>query len=88
LWFNVYGLTDLAVAITLGALTGSGLLNVTPSTAPISELPLALVIAADVPLMLALHITSLVTLRGQYPPEHEVVVGHPNRGRHPGKVRA
>ena len=64
LWFNVYGLTDLAVAITLGALTGSGLLNVTPSTAPISELPLALVIAADVPLMIALHITALVTLRG------------------------
>ena len=62
LWFNVYGITDLAIGITLVALTGSGLLNVTPSTAPISELPLALVIAADVPLMLALHITSLVTL--------------------------
>jgi hypothetical protein len=61
-WFNAYGIIDLAVGVTLGALTGSGLLNVTPSTAPISELPLALVIAADVPLMLALHITSLVTL--------------------------
>ena len=61
-WFNVYGLTDLATGMTLGALTGFGLLNVTPSTAPISELPLALVIAADVPLMIALHITSLVTL--------------------------
>ncbi len=62
LWFNVYGLTDLATGITLGALTGYGLLHVTPSTAPISQLPLALVIAADVPLMIALHITSLVTL--------------------------
>jgi hypothetical protein len=61
-WFNIYGLTDLATGITLGALTGYGLLNVTPSTAPISQLPLALVIAADVPLMIALHITSLVTL--------------------------
>jgi hypothetical protein len=61
-WFNAYGLTDLAVGITLGALTGYGLLHVTPSTAPISELPLALVIAADVPLMIALHITCLVTL--------------------------
>ena len=61
-WFNVYGLTDLATGITLGALTGYGLLHVTPSSAPISQLPLALVIAADVPLMLALHITSLVTL--------------------------
>ena len=62
LWFNVYGLTDLATGITLGALTGYGLLHVTPSTAPISQLPNALVIAADVPLMIALHITSLVTL--------------------------
>lgn len=67
-WFNVYGLTDLATGITLGALTGYGLLHVTPSSAPISQLPLALVIAADVPLMLALHITSLVTLtRGPRP---------------------
>jgi hypothetical protein len=61
-WFNVYGLTDLAVGMTLGALIGYGLLHVTPSTAPISELPLALVITADVPLMLALHITCLATL--------------------------
>jgi hypothetical protein len=61
-WFNVYGLTDLAVGIILGALTSYGLLHVTPSSAPISQLPLALVIAADVPLMIALHITSLVTL--------------------------
>jgi hypothetical protein len=76
LWFNVYGLTDLAVAITLGALTGSGVLNVTPSTAPISELPLALVIAADVPLMIALHITSLVTLRG--PQQAQPAVARPD----------
>ncbi len=61
-WFNVYGLTDLATGIALGALTGYGLLHVTPSTTPISQLPLALVIAADVPLMIALHITSLATL--------------------------
>ncbi|HLJ99956.1 MAG TPA: hypothetical protein VKU39_08635, partial [Streptosporangiaceae bacterium] len=62
MWFNVYGLIDLSTGITLGALTGYGLLHVTPSSAPISQLPLALVIAADVPLMIALHITSLVTL--------------------------
>lgn len=62
LWFNAYGIIDLSVGITLAVLAGSGLLNVTPPIAPISELPLALVIAADVPLMLALHITSLVTL--------------------------
>src|SRR5215469_9863126 len=62
LWFNVYGLTDLAVGVTLGALTGYGLLHVAPSSAPISQFPLALVITADVPLMIALHITSLSTL--------------------------
>ena len=50
------------MGIILGALTSYGLLHVTPSTAPISQLPLALVIAAGVPLMIALHITSLVTL--------------------------
>jgi hypothetical protein len=39
----------LPAGMTLGALIGYGLLHVTPSTAPISELPLALVITADVP---------------------------------------
>ena len=76
-WFNVYGLTDLAVGITLGALTGYGLLHVTPSSTPISQLPLALVIAADVPLMIALHITSLVTLARAPrpgPPAAELVI--------------
>ncbi len=63
LWFNAYGITDLAVALTLGALTGYQLLNVTPSGAPISELPLALIPTAAVPLLLALHITSLLALR-------------------------
>src|SRR5262249_3811550 len=61
-WFSAYGLTDLAVGITLGALTSYGLIHVPPSSAPISQLPLALVIAADVPLMIALHITTMVTL--------------------------
>jgi hypothetical protein len=62
LWFNALGLTDLVVALTLGGLTGYQLLNVTPSSAPISELPLALIPTAAVPLLFALHITSLVTL--------------------------
>jgi hypothetical protein len=61
-WFNLYGLIDLATAMILGALTGYPLLNVTPSSAAIGELPLALVITADVPLMIALHLTSLFTL--------------------------
>jgi hypothetical protein len=62
LWFNVFGLTDLVVALTLGGLTGFQLLNVTPSGAPISELPLALIPTAAVPLLLVLHITSLPAL--------------------------
>jgi hypothetical protein len=62
LWFNAFGMTDLVVALTLGALTGFGLLNVTPSSAPITELPLALIPTATVPLLFALHITSMSTL--------------------------
>ena len=62
LWFNAFGMTDLVVALTLGALTGFGLLNVTPSSAPITELPLALIPTATVPLLFALHITSVSAL--------------------------
>lgn len=61
-WYNVYGLTDLTVGVTLGALTSYHLLNVTPSVAPIGEPPLALITVADVPLMIALHIMSLRAL--------------------------
>jgi hypothetical protein len=62
LWFNAFGLTDLVTALTLGALTGFGLLNVTPSSAPITELPLALIPTATVPLLFTLHITSVSAL--------------------------
>ena len=64
LWFNAFGMTDLVNALTLGALTGFALINVTPSGAPISELPLALIPTAAVPLLFALHITSVLALRG------------------------
>jgi hypothetical protein len=63
LWFTAFGMTDLVNALTLGALTGFALLNVTPSGAPISGLPLALIPTAAVPLLLALHITSVSALR-------------------------
>jgi hypothetical protein len=62
LWFNAFGMADLVVALTLGALTGFQLLNITPSSAPITELPLALIPTATVPLLFALHITSTFTL--------------------------
>ena len=63
LWFTAFGMTDLVVALTLGALTGFQLVNVTPSGAPISQLPLALIPTAAVPLLLALHITAVPALR-------------------------
>jgi hypothetical protein len=62
LWFNAFGITDLIVALTLGALTGFGLLNVTPSSAPITELPLALIPTATVPLLFVLHFTAVSAL--------------------------
>jgi hypothetical protein len=58
LWHNAFGMTDLVVALTLGTLTGFQLVNVTPSGSLISELPLALIPTAAVPLLFALHITS------------------------------
>jgi hypothetical protein len=61
-WFNAYGITDLVVASTLGALTGYQLLHVTPSSAAIGEFPLALVPTVTVPLLLALHLTSMPML--------------------------
>ncbi len=61
-WHNAFGLTDLMLALTLGALTGYQLLHVTPSATPIFQLPLALIVTAGVPLLLTLHITSISTL--------------------------
>jgi hypothetical protein len=58
LWFNALGITDLVVALGLGGLTGFKIINVTPVSDAISELPLALIPTAAVPLLLALHIVS------------------------------
>ena len=61
-WLNAFGLTDLVVALMLGALTAYQLINVSPPGSAISLLPLALVPTAEVPLLLTLHITSLTAL--------------------------
>jgi len=63
LWLNAFGMTDLIVALVLGALTGYQLISTSPTGAPISELPLVLVPTAGVPLLFALHITSVSALR-------------------------
>ena len=62
LWFNAFGMTDLVVALTLGAVTAYQLIHVTPSGAPISLLPIAVVPTVGVPLLFALHITSVTAL--------------------------
>jgi len=65
-WFNIFGLLDLVVAITIGLTAGLGptrLLAVTPSTEAITLLPLALILTTMVPLATALHLTSLARLR-------------------------
>jgi hypothetical protein len=63
LWLNAFGLTDLVVALTLGALVGFQLIHTAPSGALIPTLPLALIPTAAVPLLLALHITSVSALK-------------------------
>ena len=60
--FNVLGILDLVVAGILGFLLFR-LVEVTPSTAPLFVLPLALIPTVAVPLSLALHIVSLRRLR-------------------------
>jgi hypothetical protein len=73
-WFNAFGMTDLIVALALGAVTAYQLIHVAPSGAPISELPLALVPTVGVPLLLAAHITSVSGLtRASRSPQPSVV---------------
>ncbi|MEN3358476.1 MAG: hypothetical protein V7637_2458 [Mycobacteriales bacterium] len=65
-WFNMLGIVDLVVAVSVGFLAGLGptsLLHVTPTTAALTTLPLALIPTTAVPLAVALHVTSLRRLR-------------------------
>jgi hypothetical protein len=63
LWLNAFGITDLVLALILGGLTGFQLVHTTPSAALLTELPLALIPTTGVPLLLALHFTSVSVLR-------------------------
>jgi hypothetical protein len=60
--FNVLGILDLIVAGSIGFLLFR-VVEVTPSTAPLFMLPLALIPTVAVPLALVLHIVSLRRLR-------------------------
>src|SRR5918992_546434 len=65
-WFNVFGLLDLAVALTIGFLFGLGPwmpFEITPTTEALAFLPLALVPTVAVPVAITLHIVSLRQLR-------------------------
>jgi hypothetical protein len=68
--FNVLGILDLVVAGILGFLL-LGLIEVTPSTAPLTLLPLALIPTTAVPLTIALHIVALRRLRSATKPEED-----------------
>jgi hypothetical protein len=56
--FHVFGIVDLVVAGSIGFLLLE-LVEVTPSTAPLLRLPLALILTVAVPLAVALHVISL-----------------------------
>jgi hypothetical protein len=60
--FHVLGIVDLVVAGSIGFLLLE-LVEVTPSTAPLLQLPLALILTVAVPLAVALHVVSLGRLR-------------------------
>lgn len=66
-WFNVFGLLDLAIALALGALTGlsatAQVIHVSPTSAELTLLPLLLIPTTAVPLAIGLHIFDLVALR-------------------------
>jgi hypothetical protein len=68
--FNVLGILDLVVAGILGFLLFR-LVEVTPSTAPLFVLPLALIPTVAVPLAITLHIVSLRRLRTATKPEED-----------------
>jgi hypothetical protein len=62
-WFTLLGITDLVSALTLGALTGFlRIVHVTPTATLNADLPLAIIPTVGVPLLLAMHITSLRVL--------------------------
>ncbi|WP_051450219.1 hypothetical protein [Actinospica robiniae] len=67
-WFNLLGLFDFVVAVTIAFLAGIGphqYLLVTPSTRALALLPLALIPTTAVPLVSALHIVTLRRLAGE-----------------------
>jgi len=61
-WWNVLGITDLALALTLGGLAAFGFLPGSPAVVIITVLPLVIIPTAPVPLLIVLHVRSLLAL--------------------------
>lgn len=62
-WFTLLGIADLISALTLGALTGFlQIVHVNPPATLNADLPLAIIPTVGVPLLLAMHLTSLRVL--------------------------
>ena len=62
-WFTVLGIADLASALTLGALTGFlQIVHVNPPATLNADVPFAIIPTVGVPLLLAMHLTSLRVL--------------------------
>jgi hypothetical protein len=79
--FNVLGILDLAVAVSIAFLLGPfGPFEVMPSTAPLRLLPLALIPTVAVPLAIALHIVSLRRLSAAAKPEENLAAHVPAAG--------
>jgi hypothetical protein len=62
-WFNIFGILDLVIAMTLGGLTAYGIVHVSPVNSALSVLPLALIPTVGVPMLFVLHILTLRRLR-------------------------
>jgi hypothetical protein len=77
--FNVLGILDLVVAGIIGFLL-LGFVEVTPSTALLTLLPLALIPTTAVPLTIALHIVSLRRLRTAAKPKEDHAAHIPAAG--------
>ena len=77
--FNVLGILDLVVAVSIAFLLFE-FVEVTPSTAPLRLLPLALIPTTAVPLAVALHIVSLRRLRTAAKPEEDHAARVPAAG--------
>jgi hypothetical protein len=85
--FNLLGMSDLVVAVGLGITTNPGplhLFHTTPTSALITEFPLALVPTFLVPLAFMMHVVSLWQLLGFKWTSLPVM---PRRPAHPSRTR-